>query len=133
MSVSIRPISPQISFTERSQEQKDAEKKILAGGGAIAGVKTFTTATKTTAEVTKKASTLGAKASGNFRWVKDAILNWKTKFGKIGFLKPILESKAYARCAGALGYIFGVATLISGGSDIVKVATDAAQGKLLEK
>jgi len=93
---------PQIAHTGRSQKQKDAEKQVVTGGGAIAattaaantkaaksgfdmfasaskvskGMKTTTEAAKVAGDVTKKTKGLWTKAAENVRWCKDAILNW---------------------------------------------------------
>ena len=48
-------------------------------------------------------------------------------------LKPLVNSKLYKFGAGFLGYGFGFVTLISGLSDISKVATDAIDENILHK
>lgn len=150
MTVSLN--TAQIAFTsrrkERTQEQKDAEKKVITGGGAAAatasasrlkgtktilaakqaseGMKGVTTATKTAANVAKKSKDLWTTAAENVKWAKEYLL-------KIKFIKPLAESKILRGCAGFLGYGFGAVTLISGGADIIKVATETAENGLLNK
>ena len=143
MQVSMRP---EITYTNRSEERKDTEKKVITGGGAAIvagkkgvdrftsatskvskGMKVTTEATKAVGEVAEKSKGLWAKAGKAARWCKDWILNGSSKYKSIKFLKPIIESKAFSLCAGGLGYAFGAVTLISGLSDIGKVVTDTAE------
>ena len=147
-----------ISFTgekDAKEKRKEAEKKVVTGGGATAaavsasrakatksafdvlfasskkvsqGLQTVTTAGKTATEVAKKSTSLWAKVCENAKWAKNAILNWGTKFKNMKYIKPLVNSKPFMMFAGALGYGFGLITLISGCSDIARVATDVAQG-----
>ncbi len=143
--------------SSRSKERKEAEKKAVTGGGAIAattaaartkaaksgfdmfssakkaseGMKVVTETTKTAANVAKKTKGLWAKVAENARWAKNAVLNWGSKFKNMRFIKPIVNSPVFRGAAGALGYGFGLVTLISGLSDITKVTTEAVEGKLL--
>ena len=150
-----------VSFTSKEdvkdakEKRKEAEKKVVTGGGATAaaisasrakaansgfdvfasskkvsqGLQTVTNAGKTATTVAKKGSTLWAKVCENAKWAKNAIINWGTKFKNMKYIKPLVNSKPFMMFAGALGYGFGLVTLISGCSDIAKVATDVAQGK----
>ncbi len=143
--------------SNRSKERKDAEKKAVTGGGAIAattaaartkaaksgfdmfnsakkasqGLKAVKETTKTAANVTKQTKGLWVKVAENARWAKDAILNWGAKFKNMRIIKPIVRSPLFRGAAAALGYGFGFVTLISGLSDITKVTTEAIEGKLL--
>ena len=149
-------LNPQIAHTGRSQKQKDAEKQVVTGGGAIAattaaantkaaksgfdmfasaskvskGMKTTTEAAKVAGDVTKKTKGLWAKVAENARWCKDPVLNWGSKFKNLKFVKPLVESKAFRYCAGGLGYAFGAVTLISGLSDIAKVTSETIESKM---
>ncbi len=151
MSVSLNTIT--FTGNERTPERKEAEKKVVTGGGAVAatasvtnlkatksgvdmfastgkisrGMSTVTNTTKTASNVAKQTKSLRAKVGENARWAKDAILNWGTKFRNMKMIKPLVESRAFRGCAGFLGYGFGAVTLISGLSDITKVASDAVQ------
>lgn len=87
--------------------------------------------TRTAANVAKQTKGLWAKVAENARWAKDAILNWGSKFKNMKFIRPIVKSPLFKGAAGALGYGFGIVTLISGLSDITKVTTEAVEGKLL--
>lgn len=144
-----------ITFTgrERTKKQKDAEKKVVTGGGAVAatasaaklkatksgfdmfasagnvsrGMSTVTNTAKAARNVAKQSTGLWAKVCKNASWAKDAILNWGKNVKKMKFIKPLFESKLFRGCAGALGYGFGVITLIAGLADITKVASDAAE------
>lgn len=144
-----------IAFTgkERSQKQKDAEKKVVTGGGAVAatasaaklkatksgidmfastgkisrGMSTVTNTAKAAKNVAKQSTGLWTKVCQNARWAKDAILNWGKNVRKMKFIKPLFESKLFRGCAGALGYGFGAITLIAGLADITKVASDAVE------
>ena len=139
------------------ENKKDAEKKVVTGGGAVAaatatvktkaaksgfdmfssakkvskGMKGFTETTRTAANVAKQTKGLWAKVAENARWAKDAIMNWGSKFRNMKFIRPIVKSPLFRGAAGALGYGFGFVTLISGLSDITKVTTEAVEGKLL--
>ncbi len=140
-----------------SEAKKDAEKKVVTGGGAVAaatatarakaaksgfdmfssakkvsqGMKGVRETTRTAANVAKQTKGLWAKVAENARWAKDAILNWGSKFKNMKFIRPIVKSPLFKGAAGALGYGFGIVTLISGLSDITKVTTEAVEGKLL--
>lgn len=153
MTVSLNTASTTFTRRERTKEQKDAEKKVVTGGGAVAatasvtnlkatksgvdmfastgkisrGMSTVTNTTKTASNVAKQTKSLWAKVGENARWAKDAILNWGTKFRNMKMIKPLVESRAFRGCAGFLGYGFGAVTLISGLSDITKVASDAVE------
>lgn len=147
-----------ISFTGEKatkEKRKETEKKVIAGGGATAGLvsasntraaksgfdvfasskkvsqglQTVTNASKSAAEVAKKSTTLWAKVCENAKWAKNAVINWGTKFKNMKYIRPLVNSKPFMMFAGALGYGFGLVTLISGCSDIAKVATEAAQGE----
>lgn len=150
----------QISFTSMSKEEKkDAEKKVVTGGGAVAatatatraraarsgfdmfasskevakGMKTVTGTAKTVTSTVKQTTSLWGKVCENAKWAKDAIIGWGSKFKNLKIIKPLVESRAFRFGAGALGYGFGLVTLISGISDVAKVATEAAEGNLLNK
>jgi hypothetical protein len=155
--MSISPLhSNKIAFTaERTQERKDAEKKVVTGGGAVAattaaarakatksgfdmfasasrvsqGMQTVTSGARTANNVVKKSSSLWARVSENARWAKDAILNWGSNFKNMKYIKPLVESRVFKFGAGALGYGFGAVTLLSGLSDISKVVTDTVDEK----
>ena len=147
-----------VSFTgndDAKEKRKEAEKKVVTGGGATAaavgasrakaaksgfdvfasskkvsqGLQTVTNAGKSATQVVKKSTTLWAKVCENAKWAKDAIINWGTKFKNMKYIKPLVTSKPFMWTAGALGYGFGLVTLISGCSDIARVATDVAQGE----
>lgn len=147
-----------ISFTSNNdakEKRKEAEKKVVTGGGATAaavsasrakaaksgfdvfasskkvtqGLQTVTNAGKSATAVAKKSTTLWAKVCENAKWAKNAIINWGAKFKNMKYIKPLVNSKPFMMFAGALGYGFGLLTLISGCSDIVKTATDVAQGE----
>ncbi len=147
-------LNERISFTSNPAPQarnrdKDAEKKIVAGGGAIAaksgfdmfasaskvskGMKGVAGVAKTTTAVTKQTTGLWAKVVENAKWAKDAVLNWGAKVKGMKVLKPLVNSKLYKFGAGFFGYGFGFVTLISGLSDISKVATDAIDENILHK
>ena len=135
----------------RTQEEKDRDKKVVTGGGAIAATtasvaKTkatrsgfdmfssaskvsngITTSAKTASNVAKQTKGLWGKVIENTRWAKNAILNWGKNLQNSRFLKPLVNSKLFKFGAGTLGYGFGIVTLISGLSDIGKVTTDAIE------
>lgn len=144
----------QIPYTARTKEQKEAEKKVVAGGGAIAAATSvartkavkssfdmfgsakkitsgITSTTRMASRVTKQSTGLWAKIVKNAKWAKDAILKWGDQFKNIKWVKPIVNSPVFKKCAGFLGYGFGAVTLISGLTDIANVALDAADGKIL--
>lgn len=139
-------INPQVTFTQRSQEQKDAEKKVVTGTGAVAatgaaanakaaksgvdlftssskGIKNFSKATKTANEVAKKSTSLFSKICNSVKSVKNSILNWK-------YIKPFANNRHVIGCAKGLGYGFGVITLIAGAADIVKAVVNNLEDKV---
>ena len=147
-----------ITFTSNTSDdkRKKAEKDVVTGGGAVAattaatrgkaaksgfdmfasskevaqGMKNVTNATKEAQAVTKKTMTLWGKVCENAKWAKNAVLNWGAKFKNLKYVKPLVESRVFRGCAGALGYGFGAITMISGLADIFNFASDAAQGHL---
>ncbi len=158
MQVSLNSTTNYKGFEQAAEQKnnKDTERKVVTGGGAVAaaagaartkaarsgfdmfnsarrasqGVRGVTETTRTTADVATKTKGLWAKVAENARWAKNAIMNWGDKFKKIGFINRIVKSKLFMKTAGALGYGFGLVTLISGLSDITKVTTEAIEGKL---
>ena len=156
MTVSFESTNVSYNYQNRTQEQKDKDKKIVTGGGAIAattaaantkaaksgfdmfssaskvskGMKNINETTKIAGDISKKSKGLWAKVCKNAKWAKNAIINWGSKFKNMKFIKPIVSSKLFRGCAGALGYGFGVITLISGLSDISKTASDAINSKI---
>ncbi len=147
------------TFAAGKDDTKNAEKKVVTGGGAVAaaagatrvkaarsgfdmfasskkvsqGMSQITNSTRAINNTIKRSTSLWAKVCENARWAKNAIIKWGSKFKNMRMIKPLIESRLFRGCAGALGYGFGLVTLISGCSDIAKVASDAAQGHLLDK
>ena len=145
-----------IAFTGNNDDRRNAEKKVVTGGGAVAataatvraraarsgfdmfasskavsqGMSTVTSSAKTFTQAVKKSTGLWAKVCENAKWAKNAILEWGSKFKGSKFIKPFIENKLFRGCAGFLGYGFGLVTLISGASDIIRVTTDTLQGNL---
>jgi hypothetical protein len=151
--------SSNISFCankDGEQKRKDAEKKVVTGGGAVAataaasntkaaksgfdmfnsskkltqGMQTVTTSARAANETVKKTTTLWSKVCENARWAKKSVLKWGDNLKNMRYIKPLIESAAFRGVAGFLGYGFGLITLISGCSDIAKVASDVADGKI---
>lgn len=159
MTVSLN-VNNKVAFLGMSKEEKkDAEKKVVTGGGAVAatatatraraarsgfdmfasskqvaqGMKNVTGAAKTVNSTLKQTTSLWGKVCENAKWAKDAIIYWGSKFKNLKAIKPLVESRVFRFGAGALGYGFGLVTLISGCSDIAKVASEAAEGNLINK
>lgn len=150
-------LNPKVSYTSRSQERKDAEKKVVTGTGAVAaatsaanvkatksgfdmftsaskitkGMKTSTEATKIIGETVQKSKGVWSRASEASKWVKDWIIKGGSKFKNVKFIKPLINNKAFKFCAGGVGYICGAATLVSGLSDIGKATTNAVENRLI--
>lgn len=157
MNVSLNP-NNKYAFTgrEKSQESKDAEKKIVAGGGVVAATAStvrktqsrfdiFKSAGKvskgmaTTAELTatadktaKQAKGLWGKVCENAKWAKNAIVQWGEKFVNMKYIKPLIHSKAFRFVAGILGYGFGIVTLIYGVNEIAETTTKSLGNKFLK-
>ena len=134
---------------QRSEKEKETEKKVVTGGGAVAAttaaartkaaksglsmfdatsrMKNITNATKTASTVAKETKGLWAKVVENAKWAKNAVINWGSKLKNTRMLKPLINSKLFQFGAGFLGYGFGFVTLISGLSDISKVTTDVIE------
>ena len=144
-----------VTFTanDDDKKKKDAEKKVVTGGGAVAatatasrarkgfdmfksskevaqGMRTVTSSARVATQTVKKTTTLWGKVCENAKWAKTSVIKWGSKFKNMKYIKPLIESAAFRGVAGFLGYGFGLVTLISGCSDIAKVASDAAEGKL---
>ena len=147
-------VSLNVAFTGNTNDRRDTEKKVVTGGGAIAatasatrvkaarsgfdmfassakvsqGMKTVTGTARTVKNTVSRTTSLWSKVCGNAKWAKKSVLEWGNKFKGSKFIKPLVENRLFRGCAGFLGYGFGLVTLISGCSDIVKVATDTIQG-----
>lgn len=144
------PVSMNVAFTSlpvtnRSQERKDAEKQVVTGGGALAatgaaanakatksgvglfatGTKNIKDAAKAAEQLTKETTSLMGKINKTAKWVKNSIIEWGGKFKDMKYIKPLINNRVFRFGAGVIGYGFGVITLISGLSDISKVATDS--------
>lgn len=139
-------------------DKKDAEKKVVTGGGAVAattaaarskamksgvdlfstsekaakGIKGVTETTKTVTSVAKQSKGLWPKIVENVKWAKTKILNWGAKFKNMKLIRLLVQSKAFKLFAGALGYLFGFVTLVSGLSDIGKVTTEMVESKVAD-
>ena len=148
-----------ISFGTSDEKKREAEKKVVTGGGAVAaattatrakaarsgfdmfasskevarGMKTVTGTAKAVNNTVKQTTSLWGKVCENAKWAKIAILKWGAKFQNSRYIRPLIENRLFRGCAGALGYGFGLVTLISGCSDIIKVTSDAADGNLFNK
>ncbi len=129
------------------EKKKEAGKKIVTGGGVVgaaatasrfdafksakslsAGMKGITNSAKVVTNVSKQSRGIWAKAAENMKWAKGAILKWGLKFQNMRIVKYMVASPAFRGLASFLGYGFGILTLISGCSDIVKVTSDAIDG-----
>jgi len=144
------------TFAAGKDDTKNAEKKVVTGGGAVAaaagatrvkaarsgfdmfasskkvsqGMSQITNSTRAINNTIKRSTSLWAKVCENARWAKKSIIEWGQNVKSSRFIKPLLESPIFRKCAGALGYGFGLVTLISGISDIAKVTVDTAQNNL---
>ena len=137
----------QTRYRNRSQEQRDAEKKVVTGAGVTGAAvqvnkskkafdmfasskkltqfgNTVTNTAKTVNETVKKSTGLWAKVSENFKWAKGAVMNWGAKFKNLKYIKPLIESPIFRGIAGIAGFAFGLVTLISGVSEIAKTAAN---------
>ena len=143
-----------IAFTgTKKDEKKDAEKKIVTGTGATAAaakaattakksksafdvfesskklsqnLKTVSNTSKAVTDISTKSVGLWAKVKDSFKWARDSVLKWGAKFKNMKYVKPLVESPLFRGVASVLGFGFGVVTLISGGAEIMKAATDTA-------
>lgn len=150
MKVAFNYNKPIFFTSSQDKEDKKTEKKIIAGGGTVAGTATIAranaakngfnivnetkkisegmkgvqTATSTATNVAKKTVGLWGKVKENAAWATNKIIKWGESLKNAKYIKPLINSKAFRFSAGALGYGFGLVTLISGLSDIAKVTTD---------
>ncbi len=137
------------------EEKKEAAKKAVEGGGAVAatsafsgkkaGMDLFTKAEKASAELKKgsetikvvgetatKTKSLWGRCSQAVRNTKNSIIEWGASVKTWKIFKPLLQSRAFRFCAGALGYGFGLVTLITGLGDIVSVTSDTLSKNLIK-
>ena len=155
MRVVYNHIKPIVFSSSQDNEDRKTEKKIVAGGGTVAGTATIAranatkngfniineskkitegmkgvqTATSTATNVANKTVGLWGKVKENAAWVTNKIIKWGETLKNTKYIKPLVDSKAFRFGAGALGYGFGLVTLISGLSDIAKVTTDTLNNK----
>lgn len=140
--------------SKQKDKNKEAGKKVVTGGGAVVATAStlnraktarkgfdmfasasrlsngMTTITETSGAINtaaKKTYTLWGKVCENAKWLKTKIIKWADKFKNMKYIKPLLESKVFRFTAGAIGYIFGAMTLISGLTEISKAATNTLQ------
>lgn len=136
-----------IRYRNRSQEQRDAEKKVVTGAGVTGAAVQMgrsknafsmfkstqkltqfsgnaTKTVKTANLVAKKSTGLIAKVAENFNWAKGAVLKWGAQFKNLKYIKPLINSPIFKGVAGLAGFGFGLVTFISGASEIAKTATD---------
>ena len=145
MALQVREIPAR--YRNRSQEQRDAEKKVVTGAGVTGAAVQMgrsrsafnmfkstqkltqfsgeaTKTAKTVNMVAKKTTGLWAKVGENFKWAKGAVLKWGDKFKDLKYIKPLIKSPIFKGIAGIAGFGFGLVTFISGASEIAKTATD---------
>ena len=145
MSMKVREIP--VRYRNRSQEQRDAEKKVVTGAGVtgaavqvnrskkafdmFASSKKLTQLSGDVADVAKKVNTVAkqstglmAKVSENFGWAKAQVLKWGSQFKNLKYIKPLVESAPFRGVASLAGLGFGAVTFISGAAEIAKAASN---------
>lgn len=152
MVLSINPIhSTPIAFKAREDEkrkisQSDVATATGATGAAAAGAKgggfkMFNSSSKvgkmtqSTAQALqnarkpiKQVKGLFPKFMQAFRNTKADILKWADGVKNSSMLKPLLKSKAFNACAGALGALMGFFVVVTGLGDIVNTISDYTNG-----
>lgn len=109
------------AFTANTpQKRKDAEKKAVVGGGALAvvhnqaakrgisAIGNINKGTQAATNATRGLAKLWSKVSSNIKYVQNAVKG----------------NRLFKWFATPLGYAFGAITLVSGLADIGKAATD---------
>lgn len=135
-----------LSFTGEmaDENKKDVGKKIVTGGGVIGavtnisrfdafksakslskGMTGITNSAKVVSNAAKQSKSLNPKAVENMKWLKTSVLKWGAKFKDTPVVKYLVSSPVFRGIASFLGYGFGILTLVSGCSDIVRVTSDA--------
>ncbi len=139
MSLSVKSINSQIQFTGNKDDDdrvRATEVGVATGatvGSAKYGFNAFkrfkfgkatgdivqlsgntTKAIKQAANAGKQAKSLWGKMFANAKTYKNGIMNWakSTKLAK--FMKPVFESKAFAKVSGAIGGIGAAFVFVSG-------------------
>ena len=73
-----------------------------------------TKAIREAADVGKKTKSLWARMFKNAKAYKESIINWGKNLKVAKWLKPVFESKAFAKVSGALGAVTAAFVFISG-------------------
>lgn len=128
-----------ISFTGNNRDNEDRVRATEVGvgagatvGGAKYGINAFkrfklnkvgdvvqlsgetTRAIKDAANLGKQTKSLWGKMLVNARTYKEGIINWGKSLKVAKWMKPIFESKAFAKVSGAIGGITAAFVFISG-------------------
>ena len=145
MSIRVQEIPAR--YRNRSQEQRDAEKKVVTGAGVtgaavqanrskkafdmFASSKKLTQMSGTVADTAKKVNMVAKQSTGlwakvgeNFKWAKGAVMKWGSQFKNLKYIKPIVESAPFRGVASLAGLGFGAVTFISGAAEIAKAASN---------
>ncbi len=142
--MAISAIGSNIAFTGAQDRQVDASDVGVAAGGALGGVKylkrfkQFGKAEdlvqltgKTTQQIRqagqagKQVTTLWGKMFQNAKQYKAAIIDWCQNTNVFKTLKPVFESKAFAKVSGVVGGITAAFVFISGLGEMAETYTKA--------
>ena len=120
----ITSVSLPLTFTSRTERQKENEKKAVAGGGAVAAI------SQTVHKKALKQSFFNAKKGANL--MSNLSKKMPKLFTKVAdnvkFIKNLaIQNKYFKWCAKPISYVFGAITLISGLADIGKCVTDTVE------
>lgn len=144
-----------ISFTSNNEKRDEnrvtaTEVGVGAGatvGGAKYGINAFkrfklgkvgdvvqlsgetTKAIREAADVGKKTKSLWSKMFANAKNYKESIINWGKNLKVAKWLKPVFESKAFAKFSGIAGGITAVFVFISGIGEMSKTFGKLADSK----
>ena len=137
-----------ITYTGDNNRQVSATDVGVGTGAAIGGVKYFkrfkhfgkagdvvqlTTETtkqiKQASQASKQVKSLWGKMFQNAKAYKEGIINWCQKTNVFKALKPVFESKAFAKVSGVIGGITAAFVFISGIGEMGETYTRVANKK----
>ena len=144
--MAISAVGSNIAYTGNQDRQVDVSDVGVAAGGAFGGVKylkqfkkfgkaedlvQLTTQTtqqiKQAGQAGKQITTLWGRMFQNAKQYKTAIIDWCQKTNLFKTLKPVFESKAFAKASGIVGGITAAFVFISGLGEMGETYTKATK------
>lgn len=144
--MALSAVGNNVAFTGNSGRNVEASDVGVAAGGALGGVKYLkrfkqfgkaedvvqltaqtTKQIKQAGEAGKQITSLWGKMFQNAKQYKNAIIDWCQQTNVFKTLKPVFESKAFAKVSGVIGGVTAAFVFISGLGEMGETYTKATQ------